>query len=104
MIRQSTSISLYTDLGNSLRSLDVAEPSTFHFDPVVALLGGIANLPSDMLALSVTIGPDDEGAGRPRFRLDVLGDGLLVLGSVLVTEDGQRATTREAMGYQHRGR
>ena len=66
-MRQSASISLSTDMGDSLRSLDVAEPGTFHFDPAVALLRGIANLPSNMLALSVTIGPDNEGSGRPSF-------------------------------------
>lgn len=55
-----------------LRSLNVAESRPLHFEIPVSLLRGITDLPTNVLALSITIRPDDKVSCAPRLGLDVL--------------------------------
>ena len=60
-------------------SLNVAEPRSLDFDSVVTLLRSITDLAADMLALSVAISPDEQNGRVFGLRLNVAGDGSLVL-------------------------
>ena len=65
--------------GHDSRSLNVAESRPLHFKVPVPLPCRITNLAANVLALSITICPDDEVSGAPRLGFDVLGNSFAVL-------------------------
>lgn len=86
---QLTVPNLILPRGHDSRSLNVAESRPLHFKVPVSLLCGITNLAANVLALSITIRPDDEVSGAPRLGFDVLGNSFAVLfrGSTTGTND-----------------
>lgn len=63
------------------RSLGVTEPRPLYHNPGVSLLSLITYLSTDMLALTITIRPDEQNRGASRLSLNIVGYGLLVLGN-----------------------
>jgi hypothetical protein len=73
--------------GHYLRSLNVAEPCSPHFDPRIHSQSNVAHFRSDVLPFSIAVGPDVEDIGIPGLGLNVLRYSLLVLPwSVLVCQ------------------
>ena len=64
---------------HDLRSFNIAESGTLDRNTRVAGAGRFNNLMADMLALSITIRPDDKEAGESGLISNVLCDRLLVL-------------------------
>lgn len=82
--------------GSIARSLDIAEGRSLDLDPPVAFLGRIDNLLSDVLSLTIAIGPDDEQLAVPCLPLNVLCHSFLVL---RWSADGKRFWTRVVATY-----
>jgi hypothetical protein len=66
-------------LGHYLRSLNVAEPCSPHFDPRVRSQSNVAHFGPDVLPFSIAVGPDVENLGISGLGLNVLRYSFLVL-------------------------
>jgi hypothetical protein len=65
--------------GDGLRSLDIAELGSLDLKATVALLCRFTDLISDMLSLTITVGPDAQALAIFCLLLDILGNVGFVL-------------------------
>jgi hypothetical protein len=65
-----------------IRSLNIAEPCAYNLKSRVALQGYPAHFRANMLALTITIGPDKQDLGITSLSFDIVGDALLVFSNI----------------------